>query len=157
MKALSLLQPWASAMAAGVKRNETRSWPTKYRGDLVICSSKRRPTQRELIEMDPEAMAAALEMPYGYALCVVELYDCRDVEWVSAQLDFTDAENDLGDYTPGIGRYAWLTRNCRKLVRPIGVVGTLGVFNLDDGTAHAIAAQFGYKWNGELPQTFVTQ
>lgn len=34
MKAVTLWQPWASLVAAGVKRIETRSWKTSYRGPL---------------------------------------------------------------------------------------------------------------------------
>jgi hypothetical protein len=47
MKAISLWQPWAWAMAEGIKRIETRSWPISYRGDLVICSAKRKPSLKE--------------------------------------------------------------------------------------------------------------
>ena len=41
MKALSLWQPWASAIACGSKTVETRSWSTKYRGPLAIHAAKR--------------------------------------------------------------------------------------------------------------------
>lgn len=43
MKAISLWQPWASAIAVGAKRVETRSWATKYRGppDALIRQIKR--------------------------------------------------------------------------------------------------------------------
>jgi activating signal cointegrator 1 len=40
MKALTLLQPWASLVAAGLKTIETRSWSTRYRGPLAIHASK---------------------------------------------------------------------------------------------------------------------
>ena len=40
MKALSLWQPWASLMAVGAKHNETRDWPTRYKGELAICAAK---------------------------------------------------------------------------------------------------------------------
>ena len=43
MKAISLWQPRASAMAHGLKRNETRGHLTRYLGDLVICSALREP------------------------------------------------------------------------------------------------------------------
>lgn len=36
MKALTLWQPWASLVALGVKRIETRSWSTRYRGRIAI-------------------------------------------------------------------------------------------------------------------------
>lgn len=41
MKVISLLQPWASLVILGHKKIETRSWNTKYRGDLLIHASKR--------------------------------------------------------------------------------------------------------------------
>lgn len=36
MKVLTLTQPWATLVAIGAKRIETRSWPTSYRGPLAI-------------------------------------------------------------------------------------------------------------------------
>lgn len=41
MKALTLHQPWASLIAAGVKTIETRSWSTRYRGPLAVHAGKR--------------------------------------------------------------------------------------------------------------------
>ena len=41
MKALSLWQPWASLIAAGVKRFETRHWETRHRGPIAIHAAKR--------------------------------------------------------------------------------------------------------------------
>ncbi|MEK7168734.1 MAG: ASCH domain-containing protein [Patescibacteria group bacterium] len=52
-KAISLKQPWANLVASGKKTIETRKWSTKYRGDLVICSSQ-----------NPKIK------PYGKALCI---------------------------------------------------------------------------------------
>jgi activating signal cointegrator 1 len=40
MKALTLTQPWATLVAIGAKRIETRSWETLYRGPLVIHAAK---------------------------------------------------------------------------------------------------------------------
>jgi len=39
LKALSLLQPWASLAVMGHKTIETRSWTTSYRGTLLIHAS----------------------------------------------------------------------------------------------------------------------
>ena len=36
MKALSVWQPWASLLASGAKKYETRSWATHYRGPIAI-------------------------------------------------------------------------------------------------------------------------
>jgi len=43
MKALTLHQPYASLVAIGAKRIETRSRPTKYRGRILIHAGKREP------------------------------------------------------------------------------------------------------------------
>ena len=40
MKALSLWQPWASLIVHGEKDVENRTWPTRFRGRLVIHASK---------------------------------------------------------------------------------------------------------------------
>lgn len=42
MRALSLLQPWASFVAHCLKEFETRSWGTGYRGPIAIHASKGR-------------------------------------------------------------------------------------------------------------------
>ncbi len=40
MKALSIRQPWAWLIVQGYKDIENRSWPTDYRGPLLIHASK---------------------------------------------------------------------------------------------------------------------
>ena len=66
MKALTVLQPWASAIAIGNKRIEHRSWPTQYRGKLLICSGAKRCIDD-----------IGLYAPGGFALCTVEISDVR--------------------------------------------------------------------------------
>lgn len=43
MRALTIRQPWASLIAAGVKTIETRSWATSYRGSMLIHAGKHKP------------------------------------------------------------------------------------------------------------------
>lgn len=40
MKALTIWQPWASLIACGAKKYETRPWATKYRGPIAIHAAK---------------------------------------------------------------------------------------------------------------------
>jgi hypothetical protein len=40
MKVITLTQPWATLIAIGAKRIETRSWATSYRGPLAIHAAK---------------------------------------------------------------------------------------------------------------------
>ncbi len=103
MKALSVKQPWANLIVQGKKTIETRTWPTIYRGDLLICSSKRPPVH-----------------PAGCALCVVELYD------VVPMTCSHEAKACCSVYP---GAWAWRLRNLRPL-KPFLVRGQLGLFEI---------------------------
>lgn len=107
MKALSVRQPWASMIAQGTKTIETRTWPTDYRGDLLIVSSKK-----------PEIAG----LPAGKALCVVQLVDCRPM----TTHDESAARCQWYD-----GAWAWCIENVRP-VEPFGVRGQLGIYEVDD-------------------------
>lgn len=53
IKGLSLTQPWATLVALGKKRVETRSWPTSYRGWVAIHASTKYPREaRDLAETE---------------------------------------------------------------------------------------------------------
>ena len=41
MKAISIRQPFASLIVAGVKDIENRSWPTNYRGPVLIHAAQK--------------------------------------------------------------------------------------------------------------------
>lgn len=53
MKALTVWQPWASLIACGAKRYETRSWATSYRGPIAIHAAATNP------------MPLAIQLPYN--------------------------------------------------------------------------------------------
>ena len=40
MKAITVWQPWAQLLAEGKKHDETRSWRTNYRGEILIHAAK---------------------------------------------------------------------------------------------------------------------
>ncbi|MFV0399180.1 MAG: ASCH domain-containing protein [Oscillospiraceae bacterium] len=42
MKAITIWQPWASLLACGAKKYETRSWVTSYRGPIAIHAAARK-------------------------------------------------------------------------------------------------------------------
>ncbi len=128
--AISLWEPWASAMAMGLKTIETRSWPTYFRGDLAICASRR--------EMDATAIEVAGQLKItpqpGMCVCVVEVVGCvptveRTVNEIGIFPDMSVVEFALGNYTPG--RFAWLTKNLRKLHTPVPIVGHQGLWTLN--------------------------
>lgn len=124
MKALTLTQPWASLVALNVKRYETRSWRTSYRGPLAIHAAKGMPKAcADLCDLEP--FRKALEpisglvsgpldwrafLPRGEIVAIVKLAAIGPTEKIRDSAGFVDGawphERDFGDY--GDGRFAWL-------------------------------------------------
>lgn len=147
MKALSVRQPWASLIAVGSKRIETRSWSTPFRGPLAIHAAKGLgQTVGDYVKLcSSEPFWSALKfrepLARGAVLATCELFDvlkiverdegysCLDLLGAE-QFDFPiDDERAFGDYTPG--RYAWLLGNVRPFNRPIPAKGRLGLWEWD--------------------------
>jgi hypothetical protein len=103
-RAISLKQPWANLVASGKKSIETRKWDTRYRGDIVICSSQKPATP-----------------PFGCALAIAELYDTRPMLK-------KDEPNACCKRYPKA--HSWLLRNIRKIEPPIPVKGKLGIYTI---------------------------
>ena len=77
MKALTIWQPYASLIGAGIKKIETRSWYTTYRGPILIHSGQ-RPMRWILKHSAEESLDVAIEtfgmddfmkLPTGRAIC----------------------------------------------------------------------------------------
>ena len=75
MKVISIKQPFASLIAAGIKQYEFRTWKTNYRGELLIHAGK---------GVDKKAMKKFekynLEYPSGAIIAKVNLSDCIKVD-----------------------------------------------------------------------------
>ncbi len=144
MKCLSLRQPWASLVILGLKRYETRTWSTNYRGPLAIHAGRtltadaaalcnREPLRSLLLSAGYHFLA---DLPRGVVLGTVELCDCIPTELLPAGVamgsydDFTEQERDLGDYRPR--RYAWRLAQPAPFVHPVALPGQLSLFDLPD-------------------------
>ncbi|SDD63224.1 ASCH domain-containing protein [Sporomusa acidovorans] len=96
MKAITILQPWASLIACGAKKIETRSWPTKYRGPIAIHAGKgwtmdrRKITYRETFhsalwpnmtkqELMLNGYGRTKLLPVGAVIAIADLVDCQRV------------------------------------------------------------------------------
>jgi hypothetical protein len=139
MKALSLWQPHATAIDLGLKPYETRGWSTAYRGPLVICAAKKvfrhqdypLDYYQEVCGQLKRAGCPHYALPYGQALCVVDLVDCIPTSKLRGRIgriaefwgDFTDGEL-------GRGRFAFKLENLRRLEPRISVVGRQGFFDV---------------------------
>ena len=145
MKAITVWQPWAGALAAGIKENETRGWATKYRGPIAIHAAMKPiqhawwyadDTAREVIcrRLDlPEIFYGPGTFPTGYILATAELVDCIRITPEFVAMLSAD-ELALGDYT--LGRYAWKMANVQKLPEPIQAKGRQGLWNWEPVALH---------------------
>jgi activating signal cointegrator 1 len=138
MRCLSLTQPWASLVACSLKRIETRSWPTSYRGPLAIHAAKGYPVAARAFFHD--TIAGELLRQHGItspprgaviAVCglvhVGAIYRLPDeVRIKSVEWTVQPREVGFGDYTPG--RYAWLLADVQALPEPIPARGSLGLW-----------------------------
>lgn len=139
MRALSLWQPHAQAIALGLKPWETRDWPTRYRGPLAIHAAKRPWTDTGMWHEGARAkLRSALHghlggffLPFGAVVCVAELVDCvptRELRGVIPE----EAEfwGDFSDGETGAGRFAFRLQNVRALAEPVPVRGQQGFFDV---------------------------
>lgn len=101
--ALSWKQPFATAML--FDKIETRTWPVKYRGWVLICTSKaaydqetvKRITGEELfikmcVAMNKDSGTLDLD---GYAIAIGRLVDCRKMRLCDEEKSFVKFRNDL--------------------------------------------------------------
>ena len=144
MKAISLLQPWASLVAIGAKGFETRSWSTNYRGPLAIHASKGFPGwARDLFHTLPFSRVLAEagylledDLPCGAVIAVVRLVDCYPITMRNGvgllcppqgeRREVSEQETAFGDWSPG--RFAWRLADVRPLREPIPARGALGLW-----------------------------
>lgn len=145
MKTISLLQPWASLIALGEKRIETRSWKTNYRGPLLIHASAKIPKWAKVLCQDFAKLIGIEKYegswlyylehgvgPFGKIIAKCDLVDvvqCVSTEIYGVKIPkykLTEKEEAFGDYTPG--RYAWILEDIEMLPEPIPAKGQLGLW-----------------------------
>ncbi len=81
--ALSLKQPWAALLVAGLKTIEVRRWPTARRGRILIHAARVPDARSEAWECVPPHLQEAAHVTGGI-LGVGELIDCRPYRTVEA-------------------------------------------------------------------------
>jgi len=139
LRSLTLWQPWATLVALGAKRWETRSWPTDYRGPLLIHAAARRPPDelelgrehaRALYDLLARAGGPPRELLVrGAVVAACRLADCRPARATAISEDLGPDELIAGDYS--VGRHAFRLDAVAPLDRPYLARGFQGFFSLD--------------------------
>lgn len=113
MKAISIKQPYAQWIMDGHKTLEVRSWPTTYRGDLLIHVAK-----YDAMKKQPT------RWPRAAIVGIAELIDCRPMVPEDARAAC------VPKFLPD--RYVFELQNVRTLIEPIPMRGTTYLFNVAD-------------------------
>ena len=143
MKAISLWQPYASLVACGLKRVETRSWPTKYRGPILIHAGKRwtpelEATARHFRERFSwrTYVPSVGALPLGAVVAVARITECHEMDraWIEAQ---SPLERAAGVWLPG--RFGWVLEDVRAPGAPIPLKGRQGLFEVNADEIEALS------------------
>lgn len=127
MKAITIKQPFATLIAAGLKEYEFRTWKTAYRGELLIHAGK---------SVDTEAMKKfqqyGLSYPLGCIIAKATLTDC--VKVTNAVRDALREKNALV-YSGTTENLQWdgygLKLENIQQIEPIPINGKLGLWEYD--------------------------
>ena len=140
MTAITIKQPWATLIALGEKKLETRSWQTKYRGPIAIHAGKAIDkevcTSREIAKvLNKHGITLISDLPTGSVVAIAHLKDCYKVIEDFGDSAYTNGpvirsnEYPFGDYTEG--RYAWKLERIKALDEPVKTKGQLSLWNWD--------------------------
>lgn len=132
MKVLSIKEPFASLVSVGIKKIETRSWKTNYRGEIYIHASLSKTGSSDKNRFDKliNLLPKDYELKYGNIICKCNLKDCiyMTEEYVLKM------QNNTTEYLCGryeVGRYAWILDDIEILAEPILAKGKLGIWNFE--------------------------
>ena len=145
IKSLSIHEPYASLIRTGAKTYETRSWPTKYRGLLLICAAKGGMSKKVLMKMLGQChvkqglfplanykispSAAYNRLNFGRAVALVEIVDCFQVPSPEFDPVVEAKQTWYGDFNPGM--YAWKLKMINNTFKPFPVKGQQGLFSVN--------------------------
>lgn len=146
MKAITVWQPWAWLLAAGIKHDETRSWRTNYRGEILIHAAKKEfhevaplmtieayaALEAELFRRNMNLMDRNRYFHTGAIIGTAILTDCKliDQEYHDFIKELCPEEFLYGDFT--VGRYAWRLEKPQLFKTPIPTPGKQGLWNFGE-------------------------
>ena len=122
MKVHSIKEPWASLIINGYKEYEFRSWKTKYRGKILIHTSKG--IDKKSID---RFKCYELEYKYGVIIGEAKLIDCIKVD-EKFRNNLINENSIVYSKSIYVEKYAWHLTNIKKYDKPIEISGHLGLW-----------------------------
>lgn len=154
---LSVLQPWASLIAEGKKRIETRSWPTRYRGRILIHASLGRPGwartawNSSSLLRDVRASSFA-DLPRGVILASARLVDVEQFGFGFNWRDRYSAE-ECARGKIEFGQFGWMLAGVLALRSPIAWRGRLGLVDCPADILERVDADLALLGDAKAPAT----
>jgi hypothetical protein len=122
MRAISLMQPWATAIALGLKRVETRDRNLSHRGPLAIHASKTQDEDSLVFFLENRSLFRAggflggyYDLPFGCVVSTCNLAAVWPTDRLWPRLDET--ERIFGNYLPD--RFGYVLEAVRRLEQPV--------------------------------------
>lgn len=138
MKAITILEPWASLIACGAKKIETRSWSTSYRGIIAIHAGKsKKHTIGVMAEFNGIKLPDDFSFNYGKVIAVAELVDC--VQFTHTMIPKRNTillngvevpQNELAFGNCIAGNWGWVLENVQR-IEPVPARGQQRIWNLN--------------------------
>ena len=127
MKVLTIREPWASLIGVGIKKIETRSWYTSYRGELFIHAGKYPVSQNDETVKKYSKFLLGKEYMYGKIFLKCNLVDCIEItnEYANRIKNEDRLNYEAGDYEEG--RFAWVLKDV-EYIEPINAIGHLSIW-----------------------------
>lgn len=123
MKALTVCQPYAELIVRGLKPIENRTWPTSYRGPLVIHAGKSREW------MDDGDIEAYPSMAFGAAVGVARLVACLPLMYPADGPNWPERWKALSQHEHANGPWCWVLEDVRRFAEPIPFRGAQGLWD----------------------------
>jgi hypothetical protein len=124
MRMLTVRQPWAALIVAGIKDVENRPWTTRFRGSLLIHAGRK--TDAEGFEL-MERLGVTLDGPLLHGL-------------ILGSVNITDIREDSPSPWAVAGAHHWLLADARPAISPMPALGALGLRPAPAGWEQAFAA-----------------
>ena len=130
MKVLSIKEPFASLISNVIKKIETRSQKTNYRGELFIHASAKGVDKDSLRNNTVLKLTENMKINNGYIICRGNLIACiyMDKNFIE-YIKQNPIKYSCGKYK--IGRYTWLFEEIEP-IPPTSAKGKLNIWNFDE-------------------------
>lgn len=116
-----------SLIKENIKKIETRSWKTNYRGEIYIHCGLTKVNMKDERIKKLVSLLKDKSMNYGNIVLKAKLVDCiyMDDDFISL------VKKDKNEYLSGryeVGRYGWVLDDI-EVIEPINAKGQLGIWN----------------------------